>query len=182
MPRKGCYPVGKESGKLICVNLFGGAGIGKSTLAAEIFSELKKRGYNTELVGEYAKDVVYQESTHLLDNQLWIFANQAFRLRNLAEYGVQIAVCDSPLLLSIAYQRVRNETKSFSSLVREEFEKYQNFNYLLIRDDNYWEKDGRVGNLTRAKIMDSVIESVLSGYDYKIVLPEMVLKDVMRSI
>ena len=60
--------------------------------------------------------------------------------------------------------------------------KYQNFNYLLIRDDNYWKKDGRVGNLTRAKVMDSVIESVLSGYDYKIVLPEMVLKDVMRSI
>ena len=37
------------------INFYGGAGIGKSTIAADIFSKLKRKGHKTELVGEYAK-------------------------------------------------------------------------------------------------------------------------------
>ena len=36
----------------LIVNLFGGAGIGKSTLMARIFSELKVQGYDCEMVTE----------------------------------------------------------------------------------------------------------------------------------
>ena len=34
---------------MICLNLYGGPGVGKSTLAAEIFVELKRRGIRAEL-------------------------------------------------------------------------------------------------------------------------------------
>ena len=34
------------------LNFYGGAGIGKSTIAADIFSKLKRKGHKTELVGE----------------------------------------------------------------------------------------------------------------------------------
>ena len=46
------------SKKTIVVNLFAGAGAGKTTCAWEIASELKKRGIETEYVSEYAKELV----------------------------------------------------------------------------------------------------------------------------
>ena len=50
----------------LIVNLFGGAGIGKSTLMARIFSELKVQGYDCEMVTEFAKDLVWKKELKLL--------------------------------------------------------------------------------------------------------------------
>jgi adenylylsulfate kinase-like enzyme len=44
--------------KLHVINLFGGPGTGKSTLAAALFTDLKMKGINAELVTEFAKDLV----------------------------------------------------------------------------------------------------------------------------
>lgn len=41
---------------MILINLFGAPGTGKSTGAAYIFSQLKMKGINAELVTEFAKD------------------------------------------------------------------------------------------------------------------------------
>ena len=46
----------------IVVNLFGPPGSGKSTGAAYIFSKLKMAGINAELVDEFAKAKVWEES------------------------------------------------------------------------------------------------------------------------
>lgn len=156
--------------------------MGKSTIAAEIFSELKKIGFIVELTGEFAKDVVYEKSNKILDDQLYVFANQAHRLRNFARYGVKVAVCDAPLLLSLAYQKPFFEPKSFSALVKEEFERYQNINYFISRDDSFWKKDKRRGNLSQAKFMDDVIFRILSEYDFKVLKPEEVMQEVMNSV
>ena len=43
------------------INLLGGPGCGKSTVAAGIFHQLKSLGYSTELVTEYVKDIVYDK-------------------------------------------------------------------------------------------------------------------------
>ena len=45
----------------LCVNLFGGPGIGKSTTAAGVFNLLKLHGIETELITEFAKDLVWEE-------------------------------------------------------------------------------------------------------------------------
>lgn len=55
------------------INLIGGPGVGKSTLAAEIFAELKKKGKSAELALEYAKDQVWDENLRILKDQLYIF-------------------------------------------------------------------------------------------------------------
>ena len=47
---------------MLVVNLFGAPGAGKSTGAAYIFSKLKMSGINVELVTEFAKDKVWEES------------------------------------------------------------------------------------------------------------------------
>ena len=40
----------------LVINLFGGPGCGKSTTMARLFADLKARGYNVEMVSEFAKD------------------------------------------------------------------------------------------------------------------------------
>jgi hypothetical protein len=44
--------------KTILVNLYAGPGTGKSTMAANVFSELKWMGVNCELALEFAKTKV----------------------------------------------------------------------------------------------------------------------------
>ena len=91
----------------IVVNLIGSPGSGKSTTAAGLFYNLKKLGINCEMALEYAKDKVYEESFKTMDDQLYIFGKQyhrMWRLKNL----VDVIITDSPLLLSIYY----NKTKS----------------------------------------------------------------------
>ena len=44
--------------KTIVINLIGSPGTGKSTLASELFSKMKWKGHDVELVSEYAKESV----------------------------------------------------------------------------------------------------------------------------
>ena len=41
------------------ISFIGSAGVGKSTLAADIFVKLKKKGYNTELVSEFVRTDIH---------------------------------------------------------------------------------------------------------------------------
>ena len=43
----------------IIINMISGPGSGKSVLAAELFVEMKKQGYNVEFLQEYAKKLVW---------------------------------------------------------------------------------------------------------------------------
>lgn len=52
----------KRGEKMLVVNLFGTPGAGKSTGVAYIFSNLKMRGINAELVTEFAKDMVWEDN------------------------------------------------------------------------------------------------------------------------
>ena len=63
----------------LVINLFGGPGVGKSTTASQLFANLKWSNINCELVREYAKDKVWENSLELLDNQLYVFAKQHHR-------------------------------------------------------------------------------------------------------
>ena len=60
------------------LNFYGGAGIGKSTIAADIFSKLKRKGHKTELVGEYAKWLWYQNATDIVQDQLVMHEHAKF--------------------------------------------------------------------------------------------------------
>ena len=42
------------------LNFYGGAGIGKSTIAADIFSKLKRKGHKTELVGDNVEYLLHR--------------------------------------------------------------------------------------------------------------------------
>lgn len=55
------------------INLFGGPGCGKSTGAAYIFSLLKMKGMNVELVTEFAKDKTWEHNSKALTCQPYVF-------------------------------------------------------------------------------------------------------------
>ena len=163
---------------MIVVNFFAGAGAGKSTISAEVFSKLKKLGYKTELVGEYAKECILQQNFEMLKDQLYLFATQVHRLRGLEKSGVDIAVSDSPLPLNLIYG---NEGKIFEELVWHEFNKYDNMNYLLDRIDGFWQTDGRVGDEKIARKVDKDLIKLLKNINYISLSPfngDFVIRDI----
>lgn len=86
--------------KHIC--LFGGPGVGKSTISSGLFNLMKRKGYSVEYVTEYAKGLTYSKSTFRLSDQLYILAKQHhpwFVLKSQIDYTVN----DSPFILGLAY-------------------------------------------------------------------------------
>lgn len=122
--------------KPIVVNLTGAPGAGKSTGAAYIFSELKQRGINCELVGEFAKDKTWEHNTTALTCQEYVFGKQSYRLARCRD-DVDVIITDSPLPLSIIYNTNPAIEESFPKLVMDIFNTYDNLNIFLIRVKPY---------------------------------------------
>src|SRR4051812_8750331 len=93
-----------QTRKTFVVNLFGGPGVGKSTLAAEIFVTLKKRGIEVELIQEYVKAWAWDGKPVGTFDQLYILAKQ-LKLETRLYGKVDVVVTDSPLLFSPIYER-----------------------------------------------------------------------------
>lgn len=86
----------------VIVAFYGGPGAGKSTLAAELFGWMKRERRNVEYVAEYAKDLTWDQSMPVLDDQVAVFGEQFHRFYRL--YGqVDWIVTDSPLILQLYY-------------------------------------------------------------------------------
>jgi tRNA uridine 5-carbamoylmethylation protein Kti12 len=142
---------------MLVINLFGAPGVGKSTTAAKIFSRLKDLGIKSELVTEFAKDLVWEESFNLLNNQIYVFANQHMRLLRL-KGKVAVAVVDSPLLLSVYYDRAKNE--HLKNLCLHEFDKFENCNIYLNRTKEYMQY-GRTQSELESNLMGGEIKKFL---------------------
>lgn len=121
---------------MILVNLYGAPGAGKSSGAAYIFSELKMRGINAELVTEFAKDKVYEQSKKVFENQAYIFGKQYFRLTRCKD-DVDVIVTDSPLSLSMVYNNDPVLGESFNQMIRDVRNSFDDMNYFIFRVKEY---------------------------------------------
>lgn len=121
---------------MLIVNLFGAPGAGKSTGAAYVFSKLKMAGINAELVTEFAKDKVWEGSQAVFENQAYIFGKQYFRISRL-QNKVDVAITDSPILLSSFYNRDEVLGKELDALVTKVFNTYNNYNVFIDRVKPY---------------------------------------------
>lgn len=142
------------------INLYGGPGAGKSTLAARIFSELKEMQFNCELVTEYAKDVTWEQSFRILENQIYVFGKQQHRMWRLSG-KVDYIVTDSPLPLCLIYGE-HTTSNTFKKLIMEEYGKYENIDIFLERIKRYNPK-GRNQSEDEAKEIDRKIFNVLNS-------------------
>ena len=116
------------------INLYGGPCCGKSTVAAGLFYELKCKGIECEMTGEYAKDKTWDENPKILNHQPFIFGQQLHRIWRLNN-KVQFIICDSPILLSIIYSKENSDL--FERFIVEQYNKYNNINFILDRTVKY---------------------------------------------
>ena len=124
--------------KPLVINLFGAPGAGKSTGAAIVFAELKKRGVNAELVTEFAKDKTWEHNAMALGCQEYIFGKQSYRLAR-CRADVDVIVTDSPLPLSLLYvsDPALLSDGAFQKVVMNVFNSYNNLNYYVNRVKPY---------------------------------------------
>ena len=95
------------------LNLWAGPGAGKSTTAALVFGILKAKGYNVELVREYAKELAWEYGCippHVAQED--ILFEQARRQDMLAG-KVDLIITDSPLRMSVVYGSNPEQVKAF---------------------------------------------------------------------
>lgn len=147
---------------MILVNLYGAPGAGKSTGAAYIFSQLKMRGINAELVTEFAKDKVWEESKEVFNNQAYIFGKQYFRISRCTD-KVDVIITDSPLLLSTIYNDNPILGEEFNNVVRNVANSYDSINYYIIRVKEYNPK----GRFQSEEESDAIADRVKDMLDYE---------------
>ena len=149
----------------LIVTMFGGPGVGKSTTAADIFARLKWTQVSVEMVQEYAKGKVYEESMRTLDHQIYVFGKQLHYVKRCAR-EVDVVVQDASLLNSLIYKREKT-SETFKRLVREEYERFDNFNIYIERDHPY-DSEGRYQTREEALKLDARIERKLEelGLNY----------------
>lgn len=147
----------KKESKTLCVNLYGGPGTGKSSSMANIFSELKWAGVNCEMAPEFAKEKVWEGSTAILGNQIYVFGKQLHAIHRVLD-KVDVVITDSPLLLSLIYGK--NECKEFKDLVLSVFNSHNNLNIFLNRKKAY-NPSGRMQTEDEAKAIDDKLLKLL---------------------
>lgn len=164
----------------LVINLFGGPGTGKSTLCANLFSELKMQHIDVEMAPEYVKEVVWEESFKKIENQIYIFGKQHNRLYRLMN-KVEVIITDSPLLNSAVYYTGNNP--NFIPLVLEEHNRMNNFSLYLERSFDYVQ-NGRMQTLEHAKEIDLKYKKLLdeNKIDYQSIKSPYDIKGLINQI
>lgn len=151
----------------IVVNIIGGPGVGKSILASDIFSGLKRQSISCEISHEYIKKKLREKALKAVESQIYIFSKQLFQLFSLRD-EVDVIVTDSPIILSAVYDKTK--CSSLRELVLKEYGKYNNLTYLLYRDENVpYEEEGRYQDAVGAKEIDKKVLKFLNeeNIEYK---------------
>lgn len=147
----------KQNKDTIHVQLYAGPGTGKSTTAAGVFSKLKQQDIDCELISEYAKQLVWEESFPKMLNQIYIFGKQHKR-HHILDGKVDVVVTDSPFPLGLIYDEGR--TEFLKELCMSEYNKLHNINIFINRKKKY-NPNGRVQTLDQAIQKDNEVRSFL---------------------
>lgn len=149
--------------KPIVVNLFAGPGAGKSTAAAYIFSQLKMKGVNCELITEFAKDKTWEKNYSALRCQEYVFGKQSYKMDRCRDQ-VDVIITDSPLPLGIFYNQNPVLGRHYESLVMDVFNTYDNLNFFINRKKPY-NPVGRNQTEEEAKEIDERIKTFCQKHD-----------------
>ena len=146
------------------INFFGGPGVGKSTMAAWAFAQLKGVGVNdVELVSEWIKGWAWDRQVPRSYDQLYVFAKQLRMEDRVLRHGACI-VSDSPLMLQLAYVR-KYSPWMYTSLMQicQLFDqRYPALNFYVEREVEY-KQAGRYENEAQAIDMDNEILGILNA-------------------
>lgn len=148
----------------LVVNLFGGPGAGKSTLAHRLCADLAMRGRLIEYSPEYAKEIIWEGRRDMLDgsvvSQAVVASEQINRLNRLIG-RVEIAVTDSPVLLEVPY--VDGNDRSCASFVESLAAYHRSLRRLdvLVNRGSSYDTRGRKHTLDESMALDGAIRVLL---------------------
>lgn len=150
------------------INLFGGPGIGKSSIASGLTYKLKKKHITCDNPYEFPKVLAWDENHSAIKDQLYVLANQHRGI--VKSFGkVDYIILDSPIILSLVYKSVYEGIEYPASLYGESFDKmvldihnqYNTLNILLKRTEGGFNEKERYQTLDESKILDNAIENTL---------------------
>lgn len=140
------------------INLYGGPGSGKSTTAAWLFSELKKRHFSIELIPEYVKSWAYQNRKINQFDQIYFLGKQLQYEYRFLSSGVKNVITDCPVLLSAVYAKLYYPKLQLEEEIINIVKKYEtefpSLNIFLMRGDKKYHQQGRYQTLEEAKEID----------------------------
>ena len=119
------------------INLFGGPGIGKSSIANGLTYKLKKKHISCDNPYEFPKLLAWDDNHSAIRDQLYVLANQHRGI--VKSYGkVDFIILDSPILLSLTYRNYYKSNEypatlygeSFDKLVLDTFNQYDNIMFI----------------------------------------------------
>ena len=147
------------------INFFAGPGTGKSTTAAWIFAELKKRGVSVEYVTEYVKAWAYQKREVKQFDQVYLFAKQHHAEYQFLSHGVDHIVTDSPTFQSVIYaQKFTPELAPALAQMCEVYDQsYPSLNIFLTRGEKPYSQQGRYQTEDQAREWDAIILDALTA-------------------
>ena len=173
----------------IVINIAGGPGTGKTTVAAELFSKLKEKGYDVENVSEFAKELVWEGRNEAFNDRLYMHGEQNHRLLQM-NGKLDYIITDSPLFLTSIYNNYylkdkfpASYNKMIDTVTLETFKLYNNKVYILDRVTNY-SGIGRRENLKTAKqIDDNLIKYMKKNHiKYKRLSLDNATQDILKDL
>jgi len=153
------------------INLFGGPGIGKSSISAGITYKLKKNHISCNNPYEFPKRLAWDHNIPAIKDQLYVFANQH---RGIAEcYNkVDYIIIDSPIMFSLIYHSYYTEGypaefygDSFKQMIVDLHKKYDNINILLERGETIHNGDERFQDFEQSIKIDNLCKKILNEHE-----------------
>lgn len=151
--------------------MLGSPSSGKTSLSAKLFAELKAMDLNAEYSPEYVKSWVYEGKKVNKYGQFTIFGEEVRRQSRLFNV-VDVAISDSPVLLTGFYNFFYNGDSSLDSACKEFYKKAEEdgvkvLNFYLPRKKKYITK-GRYQTEEQANDVNVKLQEWLQqqGYSY----------------
>lgn len=149
---------------MLRICFYGGPGVGKSTLAAQVYAALNQNG-SAELVREFVKEWAYEGRRLDAFDQVYSFASQLWSEHRLHKAGVKIIVTDSPVLLQCVYAELLDPgiAANLIAIARRYEDDHQSLNFLVRRCIPY-DAAGRYQSVEELAVLDARIQQRLDKW------------------
>lgn len=153
--------------KCFSINIIGAPGVGKSTISALLFANMKIRGFIVEYVQEYVKKLVWTRDFESINNQYYLSKKTYETLNQIVSSGsIDYCISDGPLLHGLVYnlQNVNNTSniEKTEKFILECIHKFNNINiYLEAVPGRLYETAGRIHTEDESREVGNLLKNLL---------------------
>jgi nicotinamide riboside kinase len=159
----------------VVICLYGGAGSGKSTTCADLFTRFKQEGFNAEMNREYIKEWVWEGRDVKPADQTYFFAKQARKERQYMQKNLDLIITDCPLLLThfygLKYDPFEKEFNTSKKMLEQHHAICKHYGYkvehFFINRVKPYNPEGRFQTESEAKQLDLDMRKMLEDMNIK---------------